>query len=166
MRDLHLAYTSGGLLRLRHRNEVLKGIDLELKRGRTLGIVGESGGCGKSTPARVIAGLIPATSGTVEPGRDISKLSPAEWHELRKSVQVVFQDPFGSLNPRRRVGSIIGDPFRIHHVAQGKARRQRVQALMEIVGPTPSTTTASLRVFRRAAPAHRYRPCARLDLVA
>ncbi len=137
VRNLHLAYTSGGLLKPRHRNEVLKGIDLELKRGRTLGIVGESG-CGKSTLARVIAGLIPATSGTVElQGRDISKLSPAEWHELRKTVQVVFQDPFGSLNPRRRVGSIIGDPFRIHHVAQGRERRQRVQALMEIVGLNP-----------------------------
>lgn len=137
VRDIHLGFSSGGLLRPRQRTEVLKGISLELRRGRTLGIVGESG-CGKSTLARVIAGLIPASSGTVEvQGRDISRLSPAEWHELRKTVQVVFQDPFGSLNPRRRVGSIIGDPFRIHRVARGGARRQRVQALMETVGLNP-----------------------------
>ncbi|PLP58529.1 ABC transporter ATP-binding protein [Mesorhizobium loti] len=137
VRDIHLAFSSGGLLRPRQRTEVLKGISLELRRGRTLGIVGESG-CGKSTLARVIAGLIPASSGTVEvQGKDISRLNPAEWHELRKTVQVVFQDPFGSLNPRRRVGSIIGDPFRIHRVAHGVARRQRVQALMEKVGLNP-----------------------------
>src|SRR5690606_32111946 len=114
--------------------EVLKGVSLELARGTTLGIVGESG-CGKSTLARVIAGLLPPTSGDVEiEGESIIGLDRARWIEMRKRVQMVFQDPFGSLNPKRRVGSIIGDPFRIQKVAQGADRKNRVRELMEIVG--------------------------------
>ncbi|KUF07107.1 ABC transporter ATP-binding protein [Leucobacter sp. G161] len=116
---------------------VLDDISLTVRRGETLGLVGESG-CGKTTLARTIAGLIPPSSGKIRfDGADIGNLSDAEWRQMRRKVQVVFQDPFGSLNPKRRVGSIIGDPFRIHKVAKGDDRLARVQELMEIVGLNP-----------------------------
>ncbi|MGO3148065.1 MAG: ABC transporter ATP-binding protein [Leucobacter sp.] len=117
--------------------QVLNNISVSVRKGETLGLVGESG-CGKTTLARAIAGLIPPSSGSVMfDGVDTSTLSREEWRAQRRKVQVVFQDPFGSLNPKRRVGSIIGDPFRIHRVAKGNARLLRVQELMEIVGLNP-----------------------------
>lgn len=116
---------------------VLRGIDLHISQGETVGLVGESG-CGKSTLARVMAGLVKPDSGRVElNGRNVADLTRSEWRKVRREVQVVFQDPYGALNPRRRVGSIIGDPFRIHDVAAGKERRDRVRALMEVVGLNP-----------------------------
>jgi len=134
---VRLGYGGGGLLAQPPVLEVLKGIDLELRRGETLGLVGESG-CGKSTLARVIAGLIPMTGGRVTMlGEDIATLQPAAWRTMRRQVQLVFQNPFGALNPRRRVGAIIGDPFRIHGVAQGADRKREVRRLMEIVGLNP-----------------------------
>ncbi len=136
-RDVRLTYTIGSFLGHKRQHEVLKGIDLTVHRGETLGLVGESG-CGKSTFARVIAGLAPATGGTVSLlGRDLAALDRAEWRQMRREVQLVFQDPFGSLNPRRRVGSIIGDPFRLHGVAAGDARKEKVRQLMELVGLNP-----------------------------
>ncbi|MET3900757.1 peptide/nickel transport system ATP-binding protein [Devosia sp. UYZn731] len=135
--NVELSFATGGFFGKAGRFEVLKGIDIELRRGETLGLVGESG-CGKSTLARVIAGLIPATSGSVLlDGKDMATLDHAGWKEMRKRVQLVFQDPFGSLNPRRRVGAIIGDPFRLHQVASGADRKRRVQDLMETVGLNP-----------------------------
>ena len=135
--DIELSFTTGGLFGRTGKFQVLKGINLSVRRGETLGLVGESG-CGKSTLARVIAGLIAPSSGTVVlDGIEMSSLDPAGWRETRKHVQLVFQDPFGSLNPRRRVGAIIGDPFRIHGVAKGAERKRRVQELMELVGLNP-----------------------------
>ncbi|GHA33059.1 ABC transporter ATP-binding protein [Devosia pacifica] len=135
--DVRLTYGGRSLFLRSSGVEVLKGVSLELARGTTLGIVGESG-CGKSTLARIIAGLLPPSAGDVAiEGKSIIDLDRAEWVETRKRVQMVFQDPFGSLNPKRRVGSIIGDPFRIQNVAKGDDRRNRVRELMELVGLNP-----------------------------
>jgi oligopeptide/dipeptide ABC transporter ATP-binding protein len=112
-------------------------VSLTIPRGKTLGLVGETGS-GKSTLARCVAGLIPVTSGRVSfDGRDITRLSRGAMRAVRREVQMVFQDPYSSLNPRRRVGSIIGDPFAIHKTATGAERKRLVQELMERVGLNP-----------------------------
>ncbi|MGN6131986.1 MAG: ABC transporter ATP-binding protein [Nocardioidaceae bacterium] len=113
------------------------GVDLEVRKGETLGLVGETG-CGKSTLARCIARLHDVSSGHIYfEGRDISRLGPRQLRPLRREFQVIFQDPFGSLNPRRRVGSIIGDPFAIHGLGGRQERKRKVQELMELVGLNP-----------------------------
>jgi len=115
----------------------VEGVSLEVPRGETLGLVGETG-CGKSTLARCITRLYPLTSGRVVlDGTDISTLSRRQLRRHRRQMQMIFQDPYGSLNPRRRVGSIIGDPLAIHHVADGAGRKRQVQELMEVVGLNP-----------------------------
>jgi len=135
--NVHLTYQIGSLFGQKRTLDVLRGIDLTITRGETVGLVGESG-CGKSTLARIVAGLTPATSGTINVlGHDMSNLSGREWRDMRRQIQLVFQDPFGSLNPRRRVGAIIGDPFRLHGVAAGEERREKVRHLMETVGLNP-----------------------------
>ncbi len=119
------------------RVHAVDGVDLEVRRGETLGIVGETG-CGKSTLARCVTGLHPITSGNVVfDGQNISGLSRRALRPYRRQMQMIFQDPYGSLNPRRRVGSIIGDPFTIHGIAEGDERKRRVQELMELVGLNP-----------------------------
>ena len=113
------------------------GVSLDIRRGETLGLVGESG-CGKSTLARCITRLYDLTSGRVVfDGDDISALPRRHLRPYRREMQTIFQDPYGSLNPRRRVGSIIGDPFAIHGIAAGPVRKRRVQELMEVVGLNP-----------------------------
>ena len=113
------------------------GVSLTVRAGETLGLVGETG-CGKSTLARCITRLYDLTAGTIVfDGEDISRLSPRAMRPVRSKIQMIFQDPYGSLNPRRRVGSIIGDPFAIHGMASGADRKRRVQELMEMVGLNP-----------------------------
>ncbi|MFI0353649.1 ABC transporter ATP-binding protein [Actinomadura sp. 9N407] len=119
------------------RVHAVDGVDLRIRPGETLGVVGESG-CGKSTLARCVAGLHPVTRGRVMfEGTDVTRLSKAGLKEFRRSVQMIFQDPYGALNPRRRVGAAIGDPLAIHAVAHGAERRRRVRELMELVGLNP-----------------------------
>jgi oligopeptide/dipeptide ABC transporter ATP-binding protein len=117
--------------------QAVDGVSLTIKRGKTLGLVGETG-CGKSTLARCIAGLIPATAGKVYfEGKDITNLKRGAMRPFRREIQMIFQDPYGALNPRRRVGSIIGEPFAIHNTASGAERKRAVQDLMERVGLNP-----------------------------
>jgi oligopeptide transport system ATP-binding protein len=114
--------------------QAVDGVSLEVRRGETLGLVGETG-CGKSTLGRCLTRLYDLTAGRVEfDGHDISALSRRQMRPYRRRLQLIFQDPYGSLNPRRRVGSIIGDPFAIHDVAEGRERMRQVQELMELVG--------------------------------
>jgi oligopeptide/dipeptide ABC transporter ATP-binding protein len=112
-------------------------ITLTLARGQTLGLVGESG-CGKSTLCRTILRLEEPTEGTIAfDGRDITHLGRSKMRPLRRVIQMIFQDPYASLNPRKRVGQIIGDPMRLHGVAGGAERRRAIQALLERVGLSP-----------------------------
>jgi oligopeptide/dipeptide ABC transporter ATP-binding protein len=114
------------------------GVSFDVHRGETLGIVGETG-CGKSTTARVVMRLLEPTSGTIRfDGRDISHLKGRDLKPLRREMQLIFQDPYSSLNPRKTVGAIIGEPFAIHGLEHGRGRRrQAVQDLMEQVGLNP-----------------------------
>ncbi|HXN05138.1 MAG TPA: dipeptide ABC transporter ATP-binding protein [Candidatus Acidoferrum sp.] len=133
----HFPIRSGLLRRVVGRVHAVDGVSLEVRRGETLGIVGETG-CGKSTLARCIARLYDLTAGTIVlDGRDISRLTRRRMRPLRKGVQMIFQDPIGSLNPRRRIGSIIGDPFAIHRISRGEQRKRQVQELMKLVGLNP-----------------------------
>jgi oligopeptide/dipeptide ABC transporter ATP-binding protein len=111
------------------------GVSFEVKRGRTLGLVGESG-CGKTTLGRTILRLIPATSGNVYfEGTDVFSLSPAELRRLRRRMQIIFQDPLGSLNPRMTVAAIVGEALGVHRLTRSaRQRRQRVAELLGWVG--------------------------------
>jgi len=114
------------------------GVSLAVRRGETLGIVGETG-CGKSTTARLMLRLMDPTSGSISfDGEDITHASGRHLKSLRREMQMIFQDPYSSLNPRKTVGSIIADPFVIHGLHTGEGERRRaVQELMDLVGLNP-----------------------------
>jgi peptide/nickel transport system ATP-binding protein/oligopeptide transport system ATP-binding protein len=114
------------------------GVSFDVRRGETLGIVGETG-CGKSTTAKLLLRLLDPTSGSIKfDGREIASVKGGALVQLRREMQMIFQDPYSSLNPRKTVGTIIGDPFVIHGLEKDdKARRRRVQELMEQVGLNP-----------------------------
>src|SRR5512137_1786280 len=109
------------------------GVSFKIKRGETLGLVGESG-CGKSTTGRTILQLYKPTSGHVYyEGTDLTKLKREDMRKMRRQMQMIFQDPYASLNPRMTVSDIIGEPLAVHGVASGKEIQDRVQHLLEVV---------------------------------
>ncbi|MDW5612525.1 dipeptide ABC transporter ATP-binding protein [Mycolicibacterium sp. D5.8-2] len=119
------------------RVRAVDGVSLTLGEGETLGLVGESG-CGKSTLCRAILQLTPPTSGSVKfMGQELVGMSGRELRPLRRQMQMIFQDPFSSLNPRKRIGQIIGDPMDLHGLASGADLKRRVQDLLDRVGLRP-----------------------------
>ncbi|WP_053957895.1 ABC transporter ATP-binding protein [Sulfobacillus thermosulfidooxidans] len=136
VRDLtkYFPITGGLFSRVVGQVKAVDGVSFDLRRGETLGLVGESG-CGKTTTGRAVLRLIEPTSGTIKfEGRDITRLGKKEMRALRKEMQIIFQDPFGSLNPRMSVGEIIEEPLVIHHIGNRKEREERVRKLLEVVG--------------------------------
>jgi oligopeptide/dipeptide ABC transporter ATP-binding protein len=133
----HFPITGGLLGRQIGAVKAVDGISFEIKQGETLGLVGESG-CGKSTTGRAILQLQKPTSGNVFfENVDLTKISADELRKLRPKMQMIFQDPYTSLNPRHLVGKIIAEPLVIHHVMGGQQLKDRVAQLLELVGMNP-----------------------------
>ena len=134
----HYPIKAGVLRRTVGHVKALDGVSFELYKGETLGIVGESG-CGKSTLARMLMRLEEPTAGKLTfDGVDVYSQGGSAMRRLRRDIQIVFQDPYTSLNPRKTVGDIVGEPFEIHtDVLTKRDRRQRVQQLLELVGLNP-----------------------------
>src|SRR2546423_1902632 len=118
--------------------KAVAGVSFSVRPGKPLGLVGESG-CGKTTVGRTILRLIPATSGGVRyKGMDFFAYRGEELRKLRRQMQIIFQDPVGSLNPRMTVGNIIGEPIQVHGIARGRAKDELVAGLLQRVGLDPS----------------------------
>jgi oligopeptide transport system ATP-binding protein len=130
IRDLKVHFNAGGGRTVK----AVDGVTLDIYKGETLGLVGESG-CGKSTLGRAILRLTEPTSGQVfYRDRDLAHLSSRQMREQRRHLQIIFQDPYASLNPRMTVGQIVGEPLATFHLARGREAERRVQELMETVG--------------------------------
>ena len=133
----HFPVRGGVFSRVRNYVKAVDGISFDVKPGETLGLVGESG-CGKSTAGRSILRLIEPTSGEINfEGENICELSNEELRKRRRQMQIIFQDPYASLNPRMTIGSIVGEPLTIHNVAKGQERKDRVEQLLHRVGLRP-----------------------------
>ncbi len=137
----HFPVKQGVFARGTETVRAVEGVTLTVRRGETLGIVGESG-CGKSTTARLILRLLDPTSGTIRfEGQDVTHLSQRALRPLRRQMQMVFQDPYASLNPRKTVEQIVGQPYLIHKRGSSKEIKHRVAELLEVVGLSPEHTS-------------------------
>ncbi|MFJ9631221.1 ABC transporter ATP-binding protein [Streptomyces sp. NPDC091280] len=133
----HFPIKKGLLQRQVGAVHAVDGLDFEVRSGETLGVVGESG-CGKSTMGRLITRLLEPTGGKIEfEGKDITHLGVSGMRPLRRNVQMIFQDPYSSLNPRHTIGTIVGAPFRLQGVEPAGGIKQEVQRLLEVVGLNP-----------------------------
>jgi peptide/nickel transport system ATP-binding protein len=130
----HFPVRGGVLGRVRGTVKAVDGVSFDVVRGETLGLVGESG-CGKSTLGRTLLRLIDPTAGSIRfEGQELTGLSQRQLRPLRRRMQLIFQDPYASLNPRMTVRDIIGEPFAIHALAHGREREQKVLALLDLMG--------------------------------
>lgn len=135
---VHFPIRAGIFKSVKGTVKAVDGVDFEVRRGETLGLVGESG-CGKSTIGRAMIRLREPTSGTVRfDGVDLGSLSPEALRKMRRRMQIIFQDPYGSLDPRMTVGSIVAEPLETHGLAEGEAKRERIAELLRLVGLDPA----------------------------
>ncbi len=134
----HFPISGGGIIsRVVGHVKAVDGVSFDIRRGETLGLVGESG-CGKTTIGKTILRLQEPTDGKVLfEGKNIYDLGREEMRKLRREMQIIFQDPYASLNPRMTVGEIIGEPLEIHGVARGADKQKRVSQLLDVVGLAP-----------------------------
>ena len=135
---MHFPITQGIIIqRQAGAIKAVDGLNFFIRRGETLGLVGESG-CGKSTTGRAMLQLYRPTAGNVWfEGDNLVEMKGEELRRTRRKMQMIFQDPYASLNPRMTVGNIIGEPLEVHNIAKGKERKERVQELLQIVGLNP-----------------------------